>query len=78
MIYGAIALTRGYAALHAAASCGNDDLVRALVEAGARIDMLTDFGETPLDIAIFKHRHSTQALLRSLGAHTAAELQGGS
>jgi ankyrin repeat protein len=41
----------GYTALHGAAYVGADSIVRFLVEQGARIETLDNFGQTPLSIA---------------------------
>jgi ankyrin repeat protein len=66
---------KGETALHGAASRGSDVLVKFLVEQGAKLDVKSKAGFTPLDIAMGKDsfgalpvpHDSTVALLRSLG-----------
>jgi ankyrin repeat protein len=66
---------KGETALHGAASRGSDLLVKFLVEQGAKLDVKSKAGFTPLDIAMGKDsfgalpvpHDSTVALLRSLG-----------
>ena len=41
----------GWTALHGAAYKGVDDVVRFLVESGARIEVFDEYGQTPLSIA---------------------------
>jgi ankyrin repeat protein len=67
--------TKGETALHGAANRGSDVLVKFLVEHGAKLDVKSKAGFTPLDIAMGKDsfgalpvpHDSTVALLRSLG-----------
>jgi ankyrin repeat protein len=66
---------KGETALHGAANRGSDLLVKFLVEQGAKLDVKSKAGFTPLDIAMGKDsfgalpvpHDSTVALLRSLG-----------
>jgi ankyrin repeat protein len=66
---------KGETALHGAANRGSDMLVKFLVEQGAKLDVKSKAGFTPLDIAMGKDsfgalpvpHDSTVALLRSLG-----------
>jgi uncharacterized protein len=65
---------KGETALHGAANRGSDLLVKFLVEHGAKLDVKSKAGFTPLDIALGKDsfglpvpHDSTVALLRSLG-----------
>lgn len=65
---------KGETALHGAASRGADTLVQYLVAHGAKTDLKTSRGFTPLDVAMGKDQFglpvphdSTVALLRSLG-----------
>jgi ankyrin repeat protein len=66
---------KGETVLHGAASRGSDLLVKFLVEQGAKLDVKSKAGFTPLDIAMGKDsfgalpvpHDSTVALLRSLG-----------
>ena len=66
---------KGETALHGAANRGSDLLVKFLVEHGAKLDVKSKAGFTPLDIALGKDsfslpvpHDSTVALLRSLGS----------
>jgi ankyrin repeat protein len=65
----------GYTALHGAAHRGADDIVRFLVEKGAKLDVVNVLGWTPWIIAdgifypnTYNRRLSTAALLLELGA----------
>jgi len=65
---------KGETALHGAANRGSDVLVKFLVEHGAKLDVKSNPGFTPLDIAMGKDtfglpvpHDSTVALIRSLG-----------
>ena len=65
---------KGETALHGAANRGSDLLVKYLVERGARLDVKSKAGFTPLDIALGKDsfglpvpHDSTVALIRTLG-----------
>ena len=65
---------KGETALHGAANRGSDVLVKFLVEHGAKLDVQSKPGFTPLDIAMGKDsfglpvpHDSTVALIRSLG-----------
>ncbi len=66
---------KGETALHGAANRGSDVLVKFLVEQGAKLDVKSKAGFTPLDIAMGKDsfgalpvpHDSTVALLKSLG-----------
>ena len=66
--------SKGETALHGAASRGADSIVKYLVEHGAKLDIRTTRGFTPLDVAMGKDSFSlpvphdtTVALIRSLG-----------
>jgi ankyrin repeat protein len=77
----------GYTALHGAAYCGDDAMVQLLVDHGARMDIMDEYGQTPLSIAMgvittgvksFNLRArmphpSTTALLVKLGAPSLEE-----
>jgi hypothetical protein len=77
----------GYTALHGAAYCGDDEMVQLLVGYGARMDIMDQYGQTPLSIAMgvittgvksFNLRArmphpSTTALLVKLGAPSLEE-----
>ncbi|CAF4996338.1 unnamed protein product, partial [Rotaria socialis] len=41
----------GWTPLHAAASCGNIDIVKYLLSRGATVDVCNNEGELPIDIA---------------------------
>jgi uncharacterized protein len=65
---------KGETALHGAANRGSDLLVKYLVERGAKLDVKSKAGFTPLDIALGKDsfglpvpHDSTVALIRTLG-----------
>ena len=66
----------GYTPLHYAATRGDNDLVRYLVERGADVTALSRLGQSPADMArggqrgfFMQTRHaSTQALLEELGS----------
>ena len=58
----------GISPLAHAAFVGDDDIVRALLRAGAEIDRPTSFGQTPLMFAALFGRESTYALLVTEGA----------
>jgi ankyrin repeat protein len=67
--------SKGETALHGAASRGADSIVKFLVDHGAKLDVKTGRGFTPLDVALGKDsfglpvpHDSTVALMRSLGA----------
>jgi ankyrin repeat protein len=57
-----------FRALHFAAKGGCDDVVRALVEAGAQVDSSDRSKMTPLHRAIESGHESTASLLLELGA----------
>ena len=73
----------GLTALHGAAFNGADEIVKFLVEKGARLDIMDKYGETPLSIAegdpnglrsdfggvITPNHPSTAALIRQLGGN---------
>jgi hypothetical protein len=66
----------GLTALHGAANRGSDDIIRFLVEKGAKLDVKDKEGRTPLTWAggVFLATHPAQpkpssiALLKELGA----------
>jgi ankyrin repeat protein len=65
----------GYTALHGAAHRGSNDIVRFLVEKGAKLDVVNELGWTPWLIAdgvfypnTYNRRLNTAALLLELGA----------
>ena len=65
--------SRGYTALHGAAGRGDSEMVRYLVEQGARIDALTRNGNSPADMAFgpsrfFIPKPETADLLVALGS----------
>ncbi len=65
--------SRGYTALHGAAGRGDSEMVRYLVEQGARIDTLTRDGNSPADMAFgpsrfFIPKPETADLLVALGS----------
>lgn len=65
--------SRGYTALHGAAFRGNDEMVRFLVEKGAKVNARSKGGNWPADMANGPWRHgrptpSTVALLEKLGS----------
>jgi len=75
--------TKGETALHGAALRGADSIVQFLVDRGAKLDIKTKQGFTPLDIAMGKNslaalpvpHDSTVALIRKLGGHEGQNLQ---
>lgn len=75
--------TKGETALHGAALRGADSIVQFLVDHGAKLDIKTKQGFTPLDIAMGKSslaalpvpHDSTVALIRKLGGHEANDLK---
>jgi ankyrin repeat protein len=74
---------RGETALHGAALRGADTIVQFLVEHGAKLDVKTKQGFTPLDVAMGKNslaalpvpHDSTVALIRKLGGVEAKEVK---
>jgi ankyrin repeat protein len=65
--------TKGYTALHGTAFRGDNDMVRLLVEKGAKVDAVTKAGDTVADMANGPIAHSEQhpetvALLEKLGS----------
>ena len=66
----------GYTALHGAAFCGTNDVVKLLVKAGARIDVKNKDGWSPETLALghkfihggFNRHEDTAALLRQLAS----------
>ena len=75
--------TRGETALHGAANRGADSIVQFLVDHGAKLDVKTKQGFTPLDVAMGKNvlsqlpvpHDSTVALLRKLGGREGKDFQ---
>ena len=78
----------GWTALHGASGVGLDAIVQYLVEHGAKMDVMDNFGQTPLSIAEavitvginddgrlrpFKYFPSTAKLLLKMGATPVAE-----
>lgn len=61
-------LPEGLSPLAHAAFVGDDEIVHALLSAGAEIDRPTSFGQTPLMFAALFGRESTYALLVAQGA----------
>jgi ankyrin repeat protein len=66
----------GYTALHGAAYIGNNDLVRLLVEKGAKVDVKAKSGDSPADMANGPNRFAmphpeTVTLLEKLGSPNA-------
>jgi ankyrin repeat protein len=53
-----------YTALHAAAENGHLDVIKLLLEHGARVEARLDNGETPLDLAIAAGKEEAARLLR--------------
>jgi len=74
---------RGETALHGAALRGADTIVQFLVDHGAKLDVKTKQGFTPLDVAMGKNslaalpvpHESTVALIRKLGGVEAKDLK---
>jgi len=67
---------RGYTALHGAAYIGNNDLVKLLVEKGAKVDVKAKAGDSVADMANGPNRFATPhpetvALLEKLGSPNA-------
>lgn len=58
--------------LHEAARLGRDDVIPALVQAGADVEALDAKGFTPLILASYNGRAATTALLLDLGADAGA------
>ena len=54
--------------LHAAATWGDCDAIRTLVEAGAEVNVVGELGDTPLHDAALQGNRSAFDLLLSLGA----------
>ena len=52
-----------WTALHAASADGHSEVVRALLEAGAAVDALTNAGETPLQLARSRGHHGCVTVL---------------
>jgi ankyrin repeat protein len=77
------ATTRGETALHGAANRGADSIVQFLVDHGAKLDVKSKQGYTPLDIALGKNsmgalpvpHDSTVALIRKLGGLEGKDIQ---
>ncbi|MBZ5632267.1 MAG: ankyrin repeat domain-containing protein [Acidobacteriia bacterium] len=75
--------TRGETALHGAALRGADSLVQFLVDHGAKLDVKTKQGFTPLDVAMGKNsfaalpvpHDSTVDLIRKLGGREGKDVQ---
>jgi ankyrin repeat protein len=64
---------RGYTALHGAAYIGNNDLIKVLVETGAKVDVKAKTGDSVADMANGPNRFATPhpetvALLKKLGS----------
>jgi ankyrin repeat protein len=65
--------SKGYAALHGAGYIGNNEIVRYLVEKGAKVDVKSKAGDSPADMANGPWRFGiphpeTVALLEKLGS----------
>ena len=54
--------------LHYAASWGHPNIITLLIENGVEIDPKTDYGETPLRVAIINRKYSSITTLIKLGA----------
>jgi ankyrin repeat protein len=75
--------TRGETALHGAANRGADSIVQFLVDHGAKLDVKSKQGFTPLDIALGKNsmgalpvpHDSTVDLIRKLGGREGKDIQ---
>lgn len=52
---------------HSASHNGNTKLARLLIENGAKINARTDYGVTPLSMALEKGFHHTADLIRKSG-----------
>jgi ankyrin repeat protein len=62
----------GFTELHAAARSGDVQRIRDLVDAGAKVDVPSDFGTTPLHSAAISSQIEAIRALISLGANTEA------
>ena len=63
----------GRTPFHFAAFEGNDEFIKNFVSRGAKINVVDDFGRTPLDYTDKKHRN-TRDLFRKYGGKTSEEL----
>jgi ankyrin repeat protein len=52
-----------------AARMGNDDVVKLLLDSGAKINARENGGKTALNLAVGAHKDETAKLLRAKGAH---------
>ena len=64
-----------YTPLHSAAEGGHKELVELLIAKGADVNAKAEYGETPLDVAIYEDHTETAAFLRKLGGITDEELK---
>ena len=71
------ALVGGITPLMIAASCGHDDIVNTLIQAGADVNKTNDKGKTALDILSGRKEENTSSFIKDLlitnGASTAAQ-----
>ena len=63
-----------YRVLHKAAKEGSIEMVKFLIERGAKVNARAEYGWTPLDLAIKKNRKEVIQLLRANGGKTDVEL----
>jgi len=55
----------GNAPLHHAASRGNVDIIRKLLQGGAEVNIKNEFGQTPLDLAKLMKRPEAVKVLKA-------------
>ena len=63
----------GDAALHRASKSGHVDCIKALLDAGARIDQINEDGNTPLHLAAYQGRGEAVTYLVQQGASVDAQ-----
>ena len=69
--------TAPVATIHTTTKTGNVESVKQLLANGADVNVKSNFGETPLDLAVTEDKPETADLLRKHGGKTGEELKAG-